>query len=119
MGRPLALAFGLAMAGLMVPAAPGCDNCMVVRASSFDQSCKVDSDCAAVIEDSCCANQAVNVNAVAQFMAAVATGACHQALSCNVSCGAAVACCNAGSCGLSEPCSDSAEIDAAADAGAE
>src|ERR1019366_5022463 len=53
MGRPLALAFGLAVAGLMVPAAPGCDNCTVVRASSFDQSCKVDADCAAVIEDSC------------------------------------------------------------------
>lgn len=124
MGRPLSIAFGLAVAALMVPTAPGCGNCTVVRASSFDQSCKVDADCAAVIENSCCANAAVNVHAVVQFEAAVANGACHPALFCDVSCGVAVACCNVGTCGLAEQCTDSIELDAAAkdvaaDAGAE
>jgi hypothetical protein len=119
MRRTLVLAFGLAGAVFLVPVAPGCSNCTVVRASRFDQSCKVNSDCAAVIEDSCCANQAVNVNAVAPFMAAVAKNACHDARACNVSCPIAIACCNAGTCGLGDPCSDSIEFDAAADAGAE
>jgi hypothetical protein len=92
MARPLAFAFAFAGVGLLFPAAQGCDHVSVsacapgetriVQASSFDQSCKVDSDCVGVGEgDVCypcvvgCPNAAINVSAMGQYNSVVSSKA--------------------------------------------
>ena len=88
-------------------AAQGCtDNdatCAALPATNYDHSCKVDSDCVAVLEHGfCCPSAAIRVDAQSQYMADFdkANAACATK-GCNVSCPATGApCCREGTCQL-------------------
>ena len=104
----------------------------VITASSYGQSCTVDSDCVGVSEgDSCkpcdftCTNAAINAGALAKYMSDTESlpavlAVAHMA--CPSSCGGPEGvCCSAGKCHLGAPCPYEVlmGIDAGADTGAD
>jgi|HubBroStandDraft_3_1064219.scaffolds.fasta_scaffold729208_2 hypothetical protein len=128
MARDVVVALGFAFAGatswLLV--AQGCTSndatCPAVQASNYDRSCKVDSECIAVLEqDFCCPSAAVNVDAQSQYMADFdrASAACATK-GCNGKCPQpAGPCCRDGICGLGAQCGAADGEGRTADAGGE
>ncbi len=134
MARHLAFAFAFAGAGFLFPAAQGCDHVSVsacttgetriIQASSFDQSCKVDSDCVAVGEgDVCypcivaCSNAAINVSAKGQYDSVVSnTAPTNNGDTTNCNCPASFnPCCRDGICHADLECQNlppATEVDA-------
>jgi hypothetical protein len=100
-------------------------GCTEIQASSYDQSCKTDSDCVTVNVGNACAEcvfacaenvGAINAGAMAQYNADVAKTPAGVA-SCNCpSEGIVVSCCRSGQCHADNECS-SLDGSAAADAG--
>jgi hypothetical protein len=97
----IAFAFTLGALAFLFPAAQGCTggdakNCSNISASSYDHSCKIDSDC---IEFSgpndCCPSAAISAAAQAQYMSDFA--GCGRA-------GCTAACTNRGPCCISGVC---------------
>jgi hypothetical protein len=93
-----------------------------IGASNYDRSCKVDSDCVAVLEqDFCCPSAAIDIDAQSQYMADFdkASAACD-AMGCAVSCPITGApCCRDGMCGLGAQCVAPVGEAGGADAGGE
>lgn len=127
MARGVAVALGFAFVGGVswLLAAQGCTSndatCPALQPSNYNRSCKVDSDCVAVLEQGfCCPSAALNVDAQSQYMADFdkASAACATK-GCNGSCPATGSpCCRAGTCGLGAQCVGPVPAeDAAADAG--
>jgi hypothetical protein len=92
-----------------------CDpNARVIRASNYDQTCAVDTDCTAISEGStcnacnfACPNAAINVNALPQYSSATASLNPAAGDLCASSCGPAMrTCCRGGTCqwGSPTPC---------------
>jgi hypothetical protein len=100
-------------------AGPPCPKGIIV-ASSYDQSCKVDTDCESITEgNTCvpctltCANAAINVDAQAQWVSDIAkTTAPSLDTSCPVCVQLPGPCCRAGKCQLGSQCG---ALDAAAE----
>jgi hypothetical protein len=104
----VAVGFAILAGGVsLFLAAQGCtDNdatCAPFPATNYDHSCKVDSDCVAVLEHGfCCPSAAIRVDAQSQYMADFdkANAACATQ-GCNVSCPATGdPCCRNGTCQL-------------------
>jgi hypothetical protein len=90
-----------------------CDpNAPVIRASSFDQTCAVDTDCVAINEGSTCnacnfvcPTAAISVDALPQYSSATANLVPASYLLCPSSCPAGRTCCRGGMCHLDSPLS--------------
>ncbi len=111
----------------VIDAGPTCTdaNSQLIQASSYDQSCKVDSDCVAVGEGNACyacqiacPNAAINASAKARYLADIPkTAATGQFCGCPA---AFNPCCRAGICHADLQCqSPGPDMDAAADTGAD
>jgi hypothetical protein len=119
----------LAVVASLALVAQGCtDNdatCPPFPATNYDRSCKVDSDCVAVVEQGfCCPGEAIRVDAQSQYMSDFnkANAACAPQ-GCTVSCpGTGEPCCREGTCQLGPAMCATADDAGAAgslDAGAE
>jgi|CZKU01.1.fsa_nt_gi hypothetical protein len=108
-------------------------NAQLIQASSYDQSCKTDSDCVAVFEGNACYpaalncqdRAAINMGSYAQYQADIAktrAASCYAPGDCTVQFGP---CCRSGSCQMGAQCPSGlvptrdAAVEADADAGSE
>jgi hypothetical protein len=137
-------AFALALVGVvsLLPGAQGCTsdesvttctdaNVQLIQSSSYDQSCKVDSDCVGVAEGNACypctvqcqAGGAINRNALAGYESDLSKtiGAREEATAPPCGCAAMFyPCCRGGTCHADLECQNMGpEGDAAADTGAD
>ena len=105
-----------------------CDpDALVIRASSYDQTCAVDTDCTAVSEGStcnacnfACPNAVISVNALPQYRSDTSSLLLAAANLCPSSCPAQGACCRGGTCHLvspSDPTCAAQPVDSGADSG--
>jgi hypothetical protein len=109
--------------------ATGPDRCadasaQAIMASSYDQSCQKDSDCAAIEEGNFCSpganngctNAAINKSALAQYqsdLAKTTAGVCYGLAGCPAESGP---CCQNGVCAVNEQCANAVAPDASAEA---
>jgi hypothetical protein len=109
-----------------------CDpNARVIRASNYDQTCAVDTDCTFILAgstcDACnfrCPTAAINVNALPQYSSDTASLVSAANALCSSSCPSGWACCLGGTCqffggGESPPCPNpgAQPVDSGADFG--
>jgi hypothetical protein len=139
MGRDFAFAFALVGVAPLLPGAQGCTsnesvttctdaNVQLIQASSYDQSCKVDSDCVGVAEGNACypctvqcqAGGAINRNALASYQSDLSKTIGARGATSVPPCGCPATfypCCRGGSCHADLECQNILpEGDAGADA---